>query len=107
MLIARVDLVLALFKIQVHQSGHPGNIINFPQDVNEVARKHPQLPIELSQNIVVVKQTAVRIMSELDVNSQARSAWSLWLTQNNRYYGDIEFSEAHLTASAFLWYSPS
>lgn len=101
MLIARVNPVLAMFKIQGHQTGYRGHIINFPQDVNEIARKLPKLPSDLTQNIVVGKRPTVTSITELNVNSQALRSWLLWLKQNNQYYADVEIDEEALNVSSF------
>lgn len=57
MLIAQVNPVLVMYKVQGHQAGYSEHIINFPQDFNEIARKLPRLPADTLHNIVVVKRT--------------------------------------------------
>lgn len=41
-LIARVHPVVCVYKIRGHQMGYSGNVISFPQNVNEIARSLPQ-----------------------------------------------------------------
>lgn len=84
-----------------HQTGYTWHIVNFPQDMNEIARKLPRLPTDFSQQVAVIKRSSVASITELYVNSQAIRAWLVWLKRNNMYYGDIKVSEEALNKSCF------
>lgn len=102
MLPARINPVLTIFKTKGHQTGYSGHVIHFPQDVNEIARRVPRLPAELTKNIVVVKRNTLTTVTELNVNSQALRNWLLWLKQHNPCYADVEVSEHALTVRRVL-----
>lgn len=51
MLVARVNLLLVMYKIQSSQTSYSGHIINFPQDVIEVARRLPRISADLALNL--------------------------------------------------------
>ena len=90
MLIARVFPVMSVYKLRGGQHGYRGNVINFPQDVQEFTTKLPRDPSSLDV-VVIRRQSASNLEAfrEFKVR-RAKVVHALnWLKENNRYYGDI------------------
>src|SRR6266540_2893187 len=90
MLIARVFPVMSIYKLREGQHGYHGNIINFPQDIQELATKLPRHPSILDV-LVVRHQSATNsgIFRDFRVR-RAKVILALnWLKKNNYYYVDI------------------
>jgi hypothetical protein len=90
MLIARVFPVMSIYRLRGGQNGYRGNVINFPQDVQEFATKLPRHPSSLDV-LVIRRQSANNLEAFRDFRVRrlkvARAL--LWLKENNRYYADI------------------
>ena len=56
MLIARVFPVMSVYRLRGGQHGYHGNVINFPQDVQELATKLPRHPSMLE--VLVIRHHA-------------------------------------------------
>lgn len=94
-LISKVHPLISLYKIKAHKFGYKGNVINFPQDVNEFAKKITTRKV--SDLSCVVRTRESENPKEFSVNvSKVRRA-VLWLKTNNPYYHDIEISEDNLS----------
>lgn len=90
MLIARVFPVMSVYRLRGGQHGYRGNVINFPQDVQELAKKLPRHPSSLDV-LVIRRQSASNSEAFRDFRvrrSKVVHALS-WLKENNRYYADI------------------
>ena len=57
MLIARVFPVMSVYRLRGGQHGYRGNVINFPQDVQEFTTHLPQNPSSL--DVLVVRRQSV------------------------------------------------
>ncbi|KAE8739488.1 hypothetical protein FOCC_FOCC015019 [Frankliniella occidentalis] len=94
-LIARVHPVVSVYKVRGGQYGYSGNIINFPQDVQQLASALPHRLADLSSVITVRTQGA-----EGQVDFKVRAGYVrralVWLKANNRNYRDIQISEENL-----------
>ena len=90
MLIARVFPVMSVYKLRGGQHGYRGNVINFPQDVQEFATKLPRSPSSL-EVLVVRRQSASNSEAYREFRvRRVKVARALnWLKDNNRYYADI------------------
>ena len=90
MLIARVFPVMSVYRLREGQHGYRGNVINFPQDVQEFATYLPRNPSSLDV-LVVRRQSANNSTGFRDFKVRhAKVARALcWLKENNRYYEDI------------------
>ena len=90
MLIARVFPVMSVYRLRGGQHGYRGNVINFPQDVQEFATHLPRNLSSLDV-LVVRRQSANNSAGFRDFKvRRAKVARALcWLKENNRYYEDI------------------
>ena len=57
MLIARVFPVMSVYRLRGGQHGYRGNVINFPQDVQEFASRLPRDPSLL--DVLVIRRQSV------------------------------------------------
>ena len=90
MLITQVFSMISVYRLREGQHGYRGNVINFPQDVQEFATKLPQNP-SLLDVLVICHQSASNLEAYRDFNvRRAKIAHALyWLKENNDYYADI------------------
>ncbi|GES80914.1 uncharacterized protein LOC105316640 [Rhizophagus clarus] len=58
MLIARVFPVMSIYRLRGGQNGYRGNVINFPQDVQEFATKLPRHPSSLDVLVIHRQSTS-------------------------------------------------
>ncbi|PKK75534.1 hypothetical protein RhiirC2_863195 [Rhizophagus irregularis] len=72
------------------QHGYRGNVINFPQDVQEFASKLPRHP-SLLDVLVIRRQSAsnAEAFRDFKVRRDKVTQALIWLKQNNRYYADV------------------
>ena len=54
MLIAQVFTVMTVYRLQGGQNGYRGNVINFPQDIQEFTKRLPRKPSTL--DVLVVRR---------------------------------------------------
>ncbi|XP_054257274.1 uncharacterized protein LOC128982231 [Macrosteles quadrilineatus] len=108
-LIARVHPVVSVYRIKGHQLGYSGNVINFPQAVEEFAAVLPHRITSLSAVIVVRMRNSATDYVDFHVRASKVKKALMWLKQNNRYYFDITISDENMAllpedgdASAFL-----
>src|SRR5277367_2924337 len=90
MLIARVFPVMSVYRLRGGQHGYCGNVINFPQDVEEFANRLSRHP-SLLDVLVVRRQSANNSATYRDFKvRQVKVTRALfWLKKNNCYYSDI------------------
>ncbi|EXX58668.1 uncharacterized protein LOC105316640 [Rhizophagus irregularis DAOM 181602=DAOM 197198] len=90
MLIARVFPMMLVYRLRGGQHGYRGNVINFPQNVQELATKLPRHPSSLDV-LVIRRHSASNPEAFRDFrvcrNKVIRAL--NWLKENNRYYADI------------------
>src|SRR5579862_7106014 len=97
MLIAQVFTVMSIYRLRGGQHGYRGNIINFPQDVQEFTTHLPRQPSTL--NVLVVRRqsendpTAFR---DFRVRRDKVARALLWLKENNNYYENINIDNETL-----------
>ncbi|XP_034232800.1 uncharacterized protein LOC117640409 [Thrips palmi] len=94
-LIARIHPVVSVYKIRGHQFGYRGNVINFPQEVNDLARALPHRIQDLS-SIIAVRQQRADGHVDFRVRAGVVRQALLWLRDNNPYYANVEVSEGNL-----------
>lgn len=94
-LIARVHPVVCVYKIRGHQYGYSGNVISFPQDVQEVASALPHRVQDLDSIIVVRKHDSAGHV-DFRVRSGRVRAALVWLRDHNHYYEGIQINEDNL-----------
>ena len=90
MLIAQVFPMISVYKLRGSQHGYRGNVINFPQNVQEFVSKLPRHPSSLDV-LVIRRQSADNSEAFRDFKvRRIKVAHALvWLKENNRYYADI------------------
>ncbi|KAK3919299.1 ATP-dependent DNA helicase [Frankliniella fusca] len=98
-LIARVHPVLSVYKVRGGQYGYSGNIINFPQDVQQLATALPHRLADLNSVITVRTQGVEGAEGHVDFKVRAGRvrAALVWLKEHHRYYHDIDISEENLS----------
>ncbi|CAG8781808.1 19739_t:CDS:2, partial [Gigaspora rosea] len=90
MLIAQVFTVMLVYKLRGGQHGYRGNVINFPQDVQEFTTRLPRHPPTL--NILIVHRQSANDLTAFRDFIVCRNVVTnalCWLKANNRYYADI------------------
>lgn len=90
MLIAQVFTVMTVYRLRGGQTGYRGNVINFPQDIQEFTNRLPRHPSSLDV-LVIRRQSANDSTAFRDFivrRAKVRNAL-MWLKANNRYYADI------------------
>ncbi|KAK3917073.1 Maturase K [Frankliniella fusca] len=95
-LICRVHSVFSLYKVQRGQYKYKGQVINFPQQVQNVADTLPHLVADLN-NLVVFKLDNDINLSDFYVRKDKVLNALLWLKQNNPLYQDIHIDEHKLS----------
>ena len=90
MLIAQVFTVMTVYRLRGGQNGYRGNVINFPQDIQEFTNRLPRHPSTLDV-LVVRRQSGSNSTSFRDFNVRRSKVANalIWLKSNNRYYKDI------------------
>ena len=94
MLIAQVFTVMTIYRLRGGQTRYRGNVINFPQDINEFTKRLPRHPSTL--DVLVIRQqlandsTAFR---DFNVRQSKVSNTLVWLKAHNCYYEDIIIDE--------------
>lgn len=94
-LIARVHPVVCVYKIRGHQYGYRGNVINFPQSVNELARTLPHRLQDLTSMLAVRMRDSAGFV-DFNVRCAKVRGALLWLREHNTFYFDVEISEENL-----------
>jgi len=95
-LIAKVHPVVSVFKIKKgEQLKYSGQVINFPQNVQEVCNVLPQTVGSLS-NIITVRVSKCDGYKDFNVRKSKVTNALLWLKQHNPYYCDVEISSENL-----------
>ena len=81
---------MSVYRLRGGQHGYRGNVINFPQDVQEFATYLPRNPSSLDV-LVIRRQSANNSAGFRDFKvRRAKVARALcWSKENNRYYEDI------------------
>jgi hypothetical protein len=90
MLISKVFTVISIYRLRGGQNGYRGNVINFPQDIEEFTTRLPRIPSSL-EVLIVRRQSSNNLEGFRDFTvrrSKVGRALS-WLKANNRYYSDI------------------
>ncbi|CAG8693771.1 19013_t:CDS:2 [Cetraspora pellucida] len=91
MLIAQIFPVVSVYYLRSGQYAYRGNVINFPQDVQEFVTRLLRHPSSL-EILIVCRQSSRDQHSFKDFNvCRAKIEQALyWLKSNNRYYTNIE-----------------
>ncbi|KAK3931961.1 ATP-dependent DNA helicase [Frankliniella fusca] len=98
-LIARVHPLISIFKLKGLQFGYRGHVINFEQNVNEIARQLPHKVTDLS-SVMAIRYSGTNIDKYHDffVRGGKVKKALLYLKENNPYYADIEISDDNITS---------
>lgn len=94
-LIAKIHPIISVYKIQGHQYGYKGNVVNFPQKVNELAKKLPHKISDIN-SIVTIRCGNESKHADFRVRTKKVRDALRFLKKNNPYYYDIEISEDNL-----------
>lgn len=95
-IIARIHPQITVFKVKGHQYAYKGNVISFPQDVQELAVQLPHKVKDLNSVVCMKYKTYSGNYHEFNVRSGRVREALVWLKQNNPYYKDIIISEENL-----------
>ncbi|KAE8740153.1 hypothetical protein FOCC_FOCC014351, partial [Frankliniella occidentalis] len=96
-LISLVHPIISVFRVKGCQYGYRGNVINFPQNVSEVASKLPHRVEDLSSILTVRTRDEINPIDFYVRAAKVKSALE-WLKIHNVYYHDIEISTENLAA---------
>ncbi|KAK3931635.1 ATP-dependent DNA helicase [Frankliniella fusca] len=94
-LISRIHPVISLYRVKKLQYKYTGQVINFTQDVQNVADSLPHLLKDLS-NVVVVKLNEEIHLKDFVVRKQKVLNALIWLKNNNPQYSDIHIDTLSL-----------
>lgn len=97
MLIAQVFTVMSVYRLRGGQHGYRGNVINFPQDVQEFTTHLPRHPSTL--NVLIVRRQSVNdpmAFRDFRVRRDKVARALLWLKEHNYYYKDINIDNETL-----------
>ena len=99
-LIAKNCVIMQGYRLRGGGTAFKGNVISFPQDINDICLKLPRLPSSL--NIVIArckKTTEADIESFIDfkVRRKAVHEWLLFLKKWSNVYADISINETVLS----------
>ncbi|XP_034240282.1 uncharacterized protein LOC117644774 [Thrips palmi] len=95
-LIARIHPIISYFKLKGLQYGYRGNVINFPQHVNDFARKLPHKIEDLAAVVNVRRKTKDDGYHDFRVRSMRIRKALEWLKIHNPYYKDVDINEEYL-----------
>jgi len=97
MLIAQVFPVMSVYRLRGGQHGYHRNVINFPQNVQELAAKLPRHPSKLDV-LIIRRQSAKNSEAFKDFKiRRSKVARALnWLKKHNRYYANITIDHEDL-----------
>src|SRR4051812_1917964 len=87
MLIAQVFTVMSIYRLRGGQTGYKGNVINFPQNIQEFTTRLPWHPLSLE--ILLVQRQSENDptgFSDFHVHRDRVANALLWLKENNQYY---------------------
>ena len=94
-LIAMVHPVISVYRIRGQQYGYSGQVINFPQQVSDIAQKLPRPISELSSVLIVRRQNATGYVDFRVRRDKVKLALQ-YLKLHNRYYSDIQIDDVVL-----------
>jgi len=97
-LIARVNPMLSVFKLKGMQYGYRGNVINYPQNVQEIADQLPRKISDISAMINARVQKTDGRYHDFRVRAGKVKNALIWLKNNNKYYSDIQIKNENVEA---------
>lgn len=97
MLIARVNPVITIFRHLGNQHKYRGNVINFPQNIEEYTTVLPHLPADLPY-ILIFHRSATPADITFTARADKVRAALYWLKRNNKWYHDIDINENNLSS---------
>ena len=95
-LIARIHPMIVVYKLKGHQYGYKGNIISFPQDVQELALQLPHKIKDLNSIVCIKYQNRSDKYHEFNIRSGRVRRSLEWLKKHNPFYKNIVLSEENL-----------
>ena len=90
MLITQVFTVISVYRLRGGQNGYRGNVINFPQDIQEFTNQLPRHPSSL--DVLVIRRESANDLTafrDFIVRQNKITNALLWLKDNNHYYKEI------------------
>lgn len=96
-LIAQVHPILSVYRIRGGQYGYRGQVINFPQDVNELGTELPHAIETVARYVVIRRNTSAGYRDFFVKRSRVLNALN-WLKAHNRFYHDIHINHHNLYA---------
>src|SRR4051812_29855704 len=94
MLIAQVFTVMSVYRLRGRQHGYRGNVINFPQDIQEFTKRLSRTPSSI--DILIIRRQSANdstVFWDFIVRWDKVARALAWLKANNRYYADIIIDE--------------
>lgn len=95
LLIARIHPIVSLYKLRRGQFKYTGQVINFPQNVQEVYTSLPQKITDLT-GVVTVRVDRSDGFKDFHVHKEKVLNALLWLKNYNPFYHDIQISYDNL-----------
>ncbi|CAG8816966.1 1521_t:CDS:2, partial [Cetraspora pellucida] len=89
MLIAQVFPVMSVYKLRGGQYGYRGNVINFPQNVQEFITRLPRHPSSLDVLVIFRQSANSGSFRDFIVRRDKVASALYWLKANNIYYAKI------------------
>jgi hypothetical protein len=94
MLIAQVFPVMTVYRLRGGQTGYKGNVINFPQDIQEFTKRLPRHPSSL--DVLLIRRQSANdetAFRDFTVRRNKVGIALAWLKSNNSYYADVIIDE--------------
>lgn len=90
-----------MYKISGNQYGYSGNVISFPQDIQEIATNLPRSLNELKSSVIVSRKMGDTV-KRFDVDAARLRTALVYLKNHNKYYKDIVINEERLTQLSII-----
>ncbi|KAI3992962.1 hypothetical protein MKX01_009705 [Papaver californicum] len=87
--------MMSVYIVKGQQYKYSGNILNFMQDVKQIAVVLPCKPVDLSA-ILVVKRTGMNTTKEFVVRREYVRQALVWFKLNHRYYQNLTVSDGNI-----------
>ena len=95
MLISAVMPFMSIYRLPHGQYGYKGHVINLPQDITTFVSRLPRLPSQLDI-LLVRKEGSDNTHCDFRVRKLVVLRALQWLKQHNKFYRNIEISQAAL-----------
>ncbi|XP_034245757.1 uncharacterized protein LOC117647893 [Thrips palmi] len=94
-LISLIHPVVSLYKIMNVQYKYTGNVINFPQNIQEIATSLPHKIADV-KGIITVRSVGSEVFKDFKVRKERVRKALYWLKCNNPVYANIKINDENL-----------